>query len=658
MNGAREGALLWTPSPERAAASRLWAYAKWLGRTGTGPDPDTYASLWQWSVSDLEGFWRSVWRYFRVGPEPPGPAIQWPPTGRMPGVRWFPEASVNYAAYLVEAVAQAPVALWWGDEVTPPMPVSGPALVSAVARARQGLKALGVAAGDGVAGILPNRWETVVAFLATASLGAVWVSCAPEFGPTALVERLVQIQPKVVLAADGYRYGGVAYDRRTVLGAVRDQLSPDTRWVWLPVLGTVPEWGAGTWEDLVAHPGPFEWTKVPFDHPLWVLFSSGTTGPPKAIVHGHGGMLLEHLKALGLHLDLGPGDRVFWYTTTGWMMWNFLVGAMLVGSEPVFYDGHPFFPHSGRLWELAAAGQWTCFGTSAAYLAACRQAGLEPGKTFPLSSLKTVGSTGSPLGPQDFGWVYQAVSDAVWLTSISGGTDVCSVLVGGIPWFPVRAGELSGPWLGVAAAAFDEMGRAVVDTVGELVVTQPLPSMPVAFLNDPHGARLLATYFGRYPGVWCHGDWVRFTPEGSLVIYGRSDATLNRRGVRIGTAEIYQVVEALPMVQESLAVEVSRRAVQGVALFVVLAPGHRWEADTAAAIRRRLAEQLSPRHVPDWVVGAPAIPKTLTGKKLEVPVRRILAGEPVDQVVNLGAVANPEALAFFVDWAKATLGPA
>lgn len=656
QNGLAEGMLLWEPSEERRSSSRLSQYRQWLKDTRGLCFPD-YWSLWHWSTSELAAFWQSLWDYFGVEAwSPPSAVVTFPEGRHMPGASWFPSATLNYAYHALRHLSDGRPAIWWGSESAMAQPVTGAELRRLVGAAIRGFHRLGVGVGDRVAAILPNRPETVIAFLASAARGAIWASCAPEFGSRALVDRLRQIAPKVVLVCDGYYYGGRAFDRREVLQALRAELPAETQWVWIPVLdvGTLP---GRPWQEITAEPAVPEFAAVPFQHPLWVVFSSGTTGPPKPILHSHGGILLEHLKAWGLHMDAGPGDRVFWVTTTGWMMWNFLVGALLVGAEPVLYDGHPFYPRPDRLWQMADDVAINCFGTSAAYLSACRKQGLSPKDHLTLATLKTVASTGSPLSPVDFGWVYRCVKEDVWVTSVSGGTDVCSVLVGGVPGLPVYAGEIQGPWLGVAAAAFNEEGQSVVGEEGELVVTKPLPSMPVGFYGDPTGQQLYRSYFSTFPGVWRHGDRIRFTARGSCVIEGRSDATLNRRGVRMGTAEIYAVVEALPGIEEGLAVEVAHRDESRLLLFVVPGPGCVIDDTQKDAIRRLLAQELSPRHVPDDVVVAPAIPKTLNGKKLEVPVKRLLQGEPIERVVSLGSVANPEALRFFVDFARRARRP-
>jgi acetoacetyl-CoA synthetase len=500
-----------------------------------------------------------------------------------------------------------------------------------------------------VAAYLPNVPQTVVAFLATASLGAVWSSCAPEFGVSSVVDRFQQIEPTVLLAVEGYRYGGKVHDRRGALAEIRGRLPSLRATVLVP--SPVHQEGrhsgeAVTWEELLAGgAGEPEAEPVPFDHPLWVLYSSGTTGLPKPIVHGHGGIALELLKSLALHLDLGPADRFFWFTTTGWMMWNFLVGGLLLGSTVLLWDGSPGHPDLLALWRFAAATGMTYFGTSAAYVLACQKAGVEPGRECDLSALHSIGSTGSPLSPEGFAWLYRHVSEDVLVGSVSGGTDVCTAFVTSAPVLPVHAGELQCRALGAKVEAFDEQGRSLVGQVGELVVTEPMPSMPLCFWNDPGGERYRDSYFTTYPGVWRHGDWIEVTERGSCVITGRSDSTLNRGGVRMGTAEFYRVVESLDEVADSLVVDAGDAQGEGrLLLFLVLRPGCALDQDLSGRIRALIRSELSPRHVPDEIHAIEEVPRTLSGKKLEVPVKRILAGVPQEQAVSEGALANPAAI--------------
>jgi acetoacetyl-CoA synthetase len=516
--------------------------------------------------------------------------------------------------------------------------------------------------GDRVVAYLPNVPEAVVALLATASIGAIFSSCAPEFGPRAVADRVRQIEPRVLLTADGYRYGKREVDRAGEVAKLRSDLPTLEATVVLPYLrdgfDPVRFPGALSWDELVSRSEPLEFEAVPFDHPLHILYSSGTTGLPKPIVHGHGGILLEHVKMLALHHDLGPADRFFWFTTTGWMMWNYLVSGLAVGSTIVLFDGDPAYPDLSALWRSAEELGVTYFGTSAPFLHACMRAGIEPSRAFDLSRLRGIGSTGAPLLPEGFEWVYERVGRKLLLGSISGGTDVCTAFVGACPLVPVYAGEISCRCLGAKVESFDPEGRPLVGDLGELVLTEPMPSMPVGFWNDPDGERYRASYFDRYPGVWRHGDWIEITPRGTCIITGRSDATLKRGGVRIGTSEFYGVVEAIPGVAESLVVHLADDAggPGELLLFVALEKGAALDDSLRARIASALREGLSPRHVPDRIYTVPSVPRTLNGKKLEVPVRRILSGAPAEKVANVGAMANPESLDFFVKLAAARRG--
>ncbi len=518
-----------------------------------------------------------------------------------------------------------------------------------VARVRTGLERLGVGRGDRVAGYLPNVPEAVVALLATASLGAIWTSCAPEFGVRSVVDRFSQVEPKVLLAVDGYRYGEREVERGAEVAAIREALPSLAATVVLPYLRTDASAvdDAMTWDELAKDEGDLRFEPVPFDHPLFVLYSSGTTGLPKPIVHGHGGILLEHLKIHALHHDLGPADRFFWFSTTGWMMWNYLVSGLAVDASIVLYDGSPAHPDLGALWQLAAEEGVTYFGASAPYLMACRKEGLRPGDLADLSQLRAIGSTGSPLPAEGFRYVYEAISPSVHLQSVSGGTDVCTAFVGASPLVPVWEGEISCRHLGCAVEAFDPEGRPLVGEQGELVITRPMPSMPVGFWNDPDGSRYRAAYFDDFPGVWRHGDWITFTDRGSCVISGRSDATLNRGGVRVGTAEFYAVVEGLPEIADSLVVHLD--AGDRLLLFVAIRDGASLTDALRARIGAELRSALSPRHVPDEILAVPAIPRTLSGKKLEVPVKRILTGTPADEAASRGSLADPTSLDPFVE---------
>ena len=655
------GRILWQPPADVRRRSRIGRYLGWLeeehGRAFAG-----YEDLWRWSVDDLDGFWRSIWDWFALeSVSPVGAALAEP---GMPGARWFPGVELNYAAHALRGAGGDGPALVGLSQSRGRLEVSAAELRDQVARCRAGLAGLGVGRGDRVAAYLPNIPEAVVAFLAAASLGAVWSSCAPEFGVRSVVDRLRQIEPTVLLAVDGYRYGTKAVDRRAEVAAVRAELPSVRATVTVPYLAPDAEAarheGSLLWDELLAEGdgtpgGDVTCEPVPFDHPLYVLYSSGTTGLPKPIVHGHGGILVEHHKVLGLHSDLGPGDRFFWFSTTGWMMWNYLVSGLLVGATPVLFDGDPGHPGLDALWRMAADEGVTLFGTSAPFLLACRKAGVEPRSTADLSALRTVGSTGAPLPAEGFAWVYEAVKADVLLSSISGGTDVCTAFVGGCPLVPVREGEISCRYLGAKVEAYTEDGRSVLGQQGELVITAPMPSMPVGFWGDDDGSRYRAAYFERHPGVWTHGDWITLFPDGANLITGRSDATLNRGGVRMGTAELYSVVEALPEVADSLVVHIEDPAggPGRLLLFVTPAAGATLDDALRARIAAALRTELSPRHVPDEIHEVPGVPRTLSGKKLEVPVKRILTGTDPDDAASRGSLVNPEVLDAYTG-----LGPA
>ena len=640
--------VLWTPPTDVRARTRVGAYLDWLERE-RGLRFADYDALLRWSIDDLDGFWSSVWEYFAVGPNP-GPALVSPV---MPGARWFPDARHNWAEHCLRLDGRGDddVVIVGRSQTRPRMTLTAAELRDEVGRVRTGLGRLGVGAGDRVAAYLPNIPEAVIAMLATASLGAIWSSCAPEFGVRSVVDRWSQIEPKVLLTIDGYRYGEREVDRTDEVRAIEEAL-PHMITVVVPYLhpdeDRMPN--ALPWGMLRAVPGELAFERVPFDHPLFVLYSSGTTGLPKPIVHGHGGILLEHLKIHALHHDLGPADRFFWFSTTGWMMWNYLVSGLAVSATIVLYDGSPAHPDLGALWRLAEEEELTYFGTSAPYLMACRKEELRPGDLADLSRLQGIGSTGAPLPVEGFRYVYDAISPSVHLQSVSGGTDVCTAFVGASPLVPVWEGELSCRHLGCAVDAFSPSGEPLVGEQGELVITKPMPSMPVSFWNDPSGERYRAAYFDDFPGVWRHGDWITFTDRGSCVISGRSDATLNRGGVRIGTAEFYAVVESDPEVADSLVVHLD--AGDRLILFVAIREGTTISDELRARLGRELRTTLSPRHVPDEVIVVPAIPRTLSGKKLEVPVKRILTGTPPDAAASRGSLANPSSLDAFAELAR------
>jgi acetoacetyl-CoA synthetase len=646
---------LWEPPAELVENARLTEYMRWL-EAERGLSFADYDELWRWSVDDLEAFWSSIWDFFGV--EADGGYERALGDRAMPGAEWFAGTSLNYAEHVFAGKEDGETAILHASELRELAELSWGELRVQVAATAAGLRALGVERGDRIVAYLPNIPEAIIAFLATASIGATWSSCSPDFGPASVIDRFAQIEPKVLFAVDGYRYGGKDFDRRETLAQLQAAMPSLVSTVVLPYLDPEPDLSplhdAVRWEDLLASGAGTElsFERVPFDHPLWVLYSSGTTGLPKAIVQGQGGILLEHLKKLHLHVDAHPGDRLFWFTTTGWMMWNFLVSGLLTKAAIVLYDGSPGHPDMGVLWDLAERAGVTMFGTSASYIAACMKDGVEPGAGRNLSRLGAVGSTGSPLSPEGFDWIYQHLGAETWLFSTSGGTDLCTAFVGGVALLPVYRGELQGRALGAAVEAWDEQGHSVIDEVGELVVTEPMPSMPVRFWGDPDGSRYRASYFEHYPGVWRHGDWIEITSRGTAVIYGRSDSTINRSGIRMGTSEIYRAVLGLDQIVDALVVDIPRPGTEGwMPLFVVPREGVEVDDDLRKEIARRVRSQCSPRHVPDEVFPIAEVPRTLSGKVLEVPVKRILMGTPPEQAASRDSLANPAALDYFSEMA-------
>jgi acetoacetyl-CoA synthetase len=656
MSSATEQQPLWTPSEEMRQSSELTRFMAWAGERH-GRDFADYAELWQWSVDELEDFWADVWKFCGVRSSKPYERVL--ASHEMPGTRWFEGAELNFAENLLLAERDSgSVAVVHTSELRELREITWGELSACVAEAAGGLRSLGVEPGDRVVAYMPNILETLIAFLAVSSLGAVWSSAAPEFGARSVIDRFAQIEPKVLLTVDGYRHGGKDFDRLPTVKTILTELPTVEHVVLLPYLSTVAEPAtlaptALSWDELMERGRGQELTfaQVPFDHPLWVLYSSGTTGLPKAIVQSQGGILLEQLKKARLHLDLRPGDRMFWFTTTGWMMWNFLVGCLHSEAAIVLYDGSPGHPDLGALWDLAARARITCMGVSAGLLASTEKAGVRPAHDYDLSALRAIGSTGSPLSPESFRWVYREVGSDIWLFSTSGGTDVCTAFVGGCPLLRVYEGELQARMLGCAVEAWDEQGHSVLDEVGELVITEPMPSMPIYFWDDPKGERLQESYFSMYPGVWRHGDWIRITPRGGAVIYGRSDSTINRQGVRMGTSEIYRAASAVEQVLDSLVVDIPKGGADGelwMVLFVVLAPGTNLDEDLKAQIKRRIREDCSPRHVPNEVLQVDEVPRTLSGKVLEVPVKRILMGADPAKAASVDSLANPASLDYFV----------
>lgn len=649
------GELLRTPTEADRRDSAAGRFLDWLAEERDLPVTD-WEELRDWSVRDLPGFWQAIWDYYGVrSSTPTGPVLTDP---GMPGAEWFPGARINYAEHIFGFDDDDRRAFTSRSEVRPPQDTSMAELREQVRLARAALVELGVGEGDVVAAYLPNIPETVAAFLAAASLGAIWASCAPELGASSVVDRLGQIEPTVLFVVTGYRYGGKDISRGDDVAEIIARLPSVRHVVHVPYLGEAPA-GATSWAEFLScgrQDAALEFTPVPFAHPLYVLFSSGTTGRPKAIVHGHGGVLLEHLKNHSLHWDLQPGDCVLWFSTTTWMVWNMLVSALLVRASAVLIDGNPMTPDVGFQWRLAEEAGVTLLGLSPPFVLATRNAGYEPTEQCDLSRVRQVGVVGSHLPVESHRWLHERLGAHAFINLGSGGTDVCTGLVHGSPLTPEWAGEMSGAALGVDAKAFDEQGRVVVGELGELVVTQPMPSMPVGLWGDDSGELFKATYFDTYPGVWRHGDWIRFSERGSCVITGRSDATLNRGGVRLGTAEFYRVVDAVPGIEDSLVVHLEDDGPGRLLLFVVPAGGDELADDRRAELVRLLRTELSPRHVPDEIIAVPVIPHNRTGKKLEVPVKRILQGRPVEQVVQIETLADPESLTPFVDLARAWNG--
>jgi acetoacetyl-CoA synthetase len=629
--------ILWTPPAALLERAAMGAYMRERGF-------ETYAELQRWSVEDLEGFWASLWDRFEVGDR--GETVLG--AREMPGAEWFPGATVNYAEHAFRGRSDDALAIIAGGEDRDDVSWTWGELRALTRRIAAGLRAQGVGRGDRVVAYMPNIPETAAAFLACASLGAIWSSCSPDFGARSVIDRFEQIEPKALFAVRRYRYNGREFDRSEALAAIVAAM---------PGLATTAVLDESSWKSLIADDSELEFDRVPFDHPLWVLYSSGTTGLPKAIVQSQGGILLEHLKMLHLHLDAQAGDRLFWFTTTGWMMWNLIVSGLLTDATTLLYDGSPGHPDMDALWDFAARTGMTTFGTSASYIGACMKAGVEPAHGRDLSALKAVGSTGSPLSPEGFRWVYEHVGSDTWLFSTSGGTDLCTAFVGGTPLEPVYEGELQARALGAAIESWDPDGVAHIGEVGELVLTEPMPSMPIYFWGDEDGSRYHDAYFDTYPGVWRHGDWIEITERGTAIISGRSDATINRGGIRMGTAEIYRAVLAVDAIVDALVVDIPVEGADSwMPLFVVLRDDAELTDEIVAEIRKRVREDCSPRHVPSEVIAVRDVPRTLSGKVLELPVKRILMGTPPEQAASRDSLANPQTLDAFVELAVRRAG--
>ncbi|MCC4308982.1 acetoacetate--CoA ligase [Alcanivorax marinus] len=643
---------LWRPDAARVENARLTHYQRWLSAE-KGLAFDDYQSLWAWSVEHLEDFYESLWQYFDIRHSAPYERVLDGLT--MPGAKWFEGARLNLAeqvfrhhenepdrpAILSRSELRGLETLTWGE------------LRGRIAALAHSLREMGVGPGDRVVAYLPNLPETMVAFFAVSSLGAIWSSCSPDMGTRSVLDRFRQIDPKVMIAVDGYRYGGKDFDRLTVVEGLRDQLPTLETVVLLPYLNADARLdGALLWDDLVSQEAPMRFEQVPFDHPLWVVYSSGTTGMPKPIVHGHGGALLEGLQDHALQLDLGPRDRYMWFTTTGWIMWNSQMSGLLTGATICLYDGNPGYPDLGTLWRFAEETEMTFFGAGAAYFLNCKKADIRPGDWVDTGRIRSIGSTGSPLPEEGYRWLMDQFDD-VMIAAISGGTDVASAYVGASPTLPVFAGEMQCRYLGTAVYAMGDNGELLDDEVGELVVTKPMPSMPLYFWNDEGGERYRDSYFDVFPGIWRHGDWIRITPRGGAIIYGRSDTTINRHGIRMGTAEIYRVVEEFDEVLDSLVVDLEYLGRESyMPLFVVLREGVTLDEALSGRIKAAIRDHLSARHVPNDIIAAPDVPRTLTGKKMELPIKKLLLGQTIDKVANPDAMANPDSIAFYSAFAE------
>jgi len=649
----KQGDILWQPGAEQIKETRLASFMEYL-KMQQGKVLDDYASLWQWSVDELEAFWKIVWDFFDIQADGDPEVVL--AGASMPGAKWFPNVRLNYAEHVFRnADASRPALLARGEGVAP-REVSWKQLQEDTASLATYLRTLGVQPGDRVVSYMPNLPETVVAFLACASLGAIWSSCSPEMGVSVVVDRFQQIEPKVMFAVDSYRYNGKLHDRRAVVDELLEKLPSIEHVVHVagPADSESPSWRQSvSWKDATTNSEPLEFARLPFDHPLWIVYSSGTTGMPKAMVHGHGGIVLTHLKTMQLQHDVRTGDRFMFLGSTGWIVWNLMVGGLLSGATVVLNDGNPSYPDTQSLWQFIDEYGVTHFGCGAAFLIHCKKDNLKPAAQAQFKALRSINSTGSPLPLDAYQWVYENVKKDLWLASISGGTDIASGFVACAPILPVNAGEIQCAELGVAAYAFNEEGRAVVDEVGELVITKPMPSMPLYFWNDVGNQRYLESYFETFPGYWRHGDWIQFSPRGTSVIFGRSDTTINRHGIRMGTAEIYRVVEELPEIRDSLVVDLEYLGRPSyMPLFVVLADGVELDDVLINRIKEQIRSKASARHVPNEVLAVAEIPRTLSGKKMELPVRKLLLGTSVDKVASPDAMSNPQSLEWYVQFAK------
>lgn len=641
--------LLWKPSEETIVSSNLTHYINWLNDKKLITSYN-FNNIWQWSVDQIDSFWLSLWDYFNIQSDTKPQQIT---SGKnMPGVKWFEGTRVNYAEHIFRNATSEHPALVFKNETQELIEISWSELEQKVSAFKYFLKNKGVREGDRVVAYLPNIPEATIAFLATNALGAIWSSTSPDFGVSSVVDRFSQVEPKVLIAVDGYRYGGKAFNKVKEVNSIIHNLPSLEHVVLLPYLETNSQLSFNnttTWDVVINQPeSKLTFNRVEFNHPIWILYSSGTTGKPKAITHSNGGVLLEHLKYLTFHNDVKPGERCFWYTTTGWMMWNYIQASLLCGATTVLYDGSPAYPSMDAMWAFIEEAQITHFGTSAGFVAASMKAKVRPGKDFNLSTLRSIGSTGSPLSPEGFDWIYEEVKSDLWLASISGGTDVCSAFVGGNPRWPVYSGEIQCRALGCKLEAYDEDGNPVLGEMGEMVISQPMPSMPIYFWGDKDFKRYIESYFEMYPGKWRHGDWTEITERNGVVIYGRSDSTLNRGGIRIGTSEIYRAVESLDFIADSLVIYLDHNKEDYMPLFVVLKNDQSLTEEHISSIKSKIKESYTPRHVPDQIIQIPEVPYTISGKKMETPIKKIMLGQPVEKVISKDAMRNPKTIDFFI----------
>lgn len=652
--------ILWQPSQEMQERSNLKKFMTWL-REEKGLLFENYNELWEWSVDEKEDFWVAIWDYFEIkGERKDGIVLS---GEAMPDMTWFPNATLNYAEHIFRKEDPDKEAIIYQSETRSKSALTWKELKQNTASIAAYLKYIGIKPGDRVVSYSSNIHETITAFLACASIGAVWSSCAPEFGVKSVIDRFKQIQPKVMFAVDGYQYNGKQYDRLENIVQIQKELPTLEQTIIIPYLReeleeAVPEGHATIrWNQILKEnrEATLTFEQLPFNHPLWILYSSGTTGKPKGIVHGHGGILLEHLKFHGLQNDLQESDRFFWFTTTGWMMWNIVVSGLLTGTTIVLYDGNPGYPNYETLWKFAESSKMTVFGASASLLMASSKEGIKPKETYDLSNLRAIGSTGSPLPDAGFDWVYEEVKEDVWLYSTSGGTDICSGFLGGSPLLPVYAGEIQARALGVAVKSFNDAGDEIIDDIGELVITEPMPSMPIYFWNDENGERYRNSYFNHFPGIWRHGDFLQITSRGTGIIFGRSDATINRGGIRMGTSEIYSALDSVPEIADSLILDIPISSEQSIMpLFLVLKDGEQITDELKTRIKQTIRQNCSPRHIPNEIIEVDDLPKTLNGKKIEVPIKKILMGVPLEEAINIGSLLNPESIQYFVGF-KETL---